>query len=39
MKKGDKEIGVWSAILVPRILNGFGMGLKGEGEGIRYYEA
>ena len=34
MKKSDKKMKVWSAILVPAILSGFGMGLKGGGEGI-----
>ena len=33
MKKGDKEMRImeiWSAILVPAILNGFCMGFEGE---------
>ena len=29
MKKGGREMKVWSAILVPVILSGFGMGFEG----------
>ena len=37
MKKGDKERGIWGAILVPVILSVFCMGF--EGEVNREYEA
>ena len=40
MRKGDKGrgiLGIWSAILVPAILSGFGIGFRGEAKG--YYEA
>jgi hypothetical protein len=40
MKKGEREMGVWSAILVSVILSEFSMRFEGEGgEGIGYYEA
>jgi len=33
MKKGDKEMGIWSAILIPGILSVFCMGFEGEAKG------
>ena len=33
MKKSDKEMGIWGAILVPAVLSGFGMGFEGEVRG------
>jgi hypothetical protein len=33
MKKGDKEMVLWSAILILEILDGFSMEFEGEGEG------
>lgn len=36
MKKGDEGMTVWSAILVPAILSGFGVGFEGGGEGIAW---
>jgi hypothetical protein len=34
MKKGYKVMGIWSAILILEILDGFSMEFEGEGEGI-----
>ena len=30
MKKGDKERGIWGAIVILAVVNGFGMGLERE---------
>ena len=40
MKKSDKAMGIWSAILVPAILSGFCMEFEGEVKGVKgYHEA
>ena len=33
MKKGDKAMGIWGAILVPMIVSGFSMRFEGEVKG------